>query len=69
VRSARCVLVEARAQLHQARDLLALSAARISDSMNGESGLVRYSVCLIVTTSGSLAAAAMNRSTLSWKLS
>ena len=39
------------------------SAARISAGTSGESSLVRYTVCLIASTSGSLTACSTKRST------
>ena len=57
------LLVEAGLDLDQDDDLLARSAARMSARTIGESPDVRYSVCLIVRTSGSSAAWEMNRST------
>ena len=39
------------------------SEARISDGTSGESSLVRYTVCLIASTSGSATAWATKRST------
>ena len=39
------------------------SEARISDGTRGESSLVRYTVCLIASTSGSATAWATKRST------
>jgi hypothetical protein len=39
------------------------SAARISAGTSGESSLVRYTVCLIASTSGSLTASSTSRST------
>ncbi len=39
------------------------SEARISDGTSGESSLVRYTVCLIASTSGSSTACSTKRST------
>ena len=39
------------------------SEARISDGTSGESSLVRYTVCLIASTSGSATACSTKRST------
>ena len=56
------LFVEAGLELHQRRHLFPRSAARMSDATIGLSPEVRYSVCLMASTSGSAAAWPMNAS-------